>query len=105
MHWLVLLILLLKKLSQRAKRDELAVKNCSFRGPGFKLKHPHSNSQLSVTPAPGDLIATHRHTCRQKNNAHKIKTNKFTKTKKESMQKYKCKVILSNESHSCNPRS
>ena len=31
------------------------------------------SSQLSVTPVPGDLTPSHRHTCRQNSNAREIK--------------------------------
>jgi hypothetical protein len=39
-------------------RDRLVVKNtvCSSRGPRFNSQHPHSGSQLLMTPVPGDLM-------------------------------------------------
>ena len=56
-------------------RDGLAVKStsCSSRGPEFNSQHPHGSSKLSVTPVPGDLTPSHRHTYRQNTNAHEIK--------------------------------
>ena len=43
-------------------RDGLAIKSTgSSRGPRFDSQHPHGRSQLSVTPVPGHLTATHRH--------------------------------------------
>jgi len=51
-----------------------------LRGPGFKSQHPCGSSQLSVTPAPGDLTPSHRH---EDTNAYKIKINKTLKKKRK----------------------
>ena len=48
---------------------------CSSRGPRFNSQHSHGSSQLFVTPVPGDLTSSHRHTCKPNTNAHKIKIN------------------------------
>jgi hypothetical protein len=58
-------------------RDGSEVKNTDYssRGPGFNSQHPHGSSQLSVTPVPGDLTPSHRHTSTQNNSAHEIKKN------------------------------
>jgi hypothetical protein len=40
---------------------------------GFNSQHPHSSSQLSVTPFPGDPTPPPRYTPRQDTNAHKIR--------------------------------
>ena len=42
------------------------------RGPGFNSQHSHGGSLLSVTPVPGLLMPSHRHTCTENINAHKI---------------------------------
>ena len=44
------------KTNKEGWRDGSALKStgCSSRRPGFNTQHPHSSSQLSVTPAPGD---------------------------------------------------
>ena len=44
---------------------------------GFKSRHPHGSSQLSVTPVPRDATRSYRHTCRQNINEHKIKKLKI----------------------------
>ena len=56
---------------------------CSSKGPRFNSQHPHGSSQLSVTPVPGDLTPSHRHTSGQNTNVHKIKINKSLKNVKE----------------------
>ena len=43
---------------------------------GFNSQHPHGGSQLSVTPVPGGLIPSHRHTYKHNTNTHKIKRKK-----------------------------
>ena len=55
-------------------RDGFSTKSthCSSRGSRFNSQHPHGNSQLFVTPVPGDLTPSHRYTHRQNTNAHKI---------------------------------
>jgi hypothetical protein len=64
-------------------RDGSVVKStgCCFRGPGFNSQQPHSNSHLSVTPVPGNLTPSQRHTCRRNTNAHKIKIPYFKDTR------------------------
>ena len=47
----------------------------SSRGPRFNSQHPCGISHLSVTLVPGLLTASHRLTCRQNTNEHKIKIN------------------------------
>ena len=37
-----------------------------------------------MTPVPGDLISSHRHSCSQNTNTHKMKRNKFKKKKRSS---------------------
>jgi hypothetical protein len=56
----------------RAWRDGSAVKNtgCSPRGTELNSQHPHGSSQLSVTPAPRDLMASGR----QNINTHSFKS-------------------------------
>jgi hypothetical protein len=58
-------------------RDGSGVKrtDCFYRRSEFNSQHPHGGSQLSVTPIPGDLTLSHRHTCRQNSKANKIKMN------------------------------
>ena len=56
--------------------------DCSSRGSGFHSQHPQSSSQLAVTPVPGLLTLSQRHTCTQNSNAQKIKIN-FKMFKKE----------------------
>jgi hypothetical protein len=46
---------------------------CSSREPGFNSRYPHGSSPLSVTLVPGFLTPSHRYTCRQNTNEHKIK--------------------------------
>jgi hypothetical protein len=67
-------------------KDGSAVKStdCSSGGPRFNSQQPHGNLQLSVTPVPGDPMPSHRYTCRQNTNAHKIKINKSLLTKRLS---------------------
>jgi hypothetical protein len=48
----------------------------------FKSQHPQGVSQLSVTPFPGNLTPSHRHTCSQNANKHKVKINLKTKQTK-----------------------
>lgn len=50
---------------------------CSSREPRFNSQHPHRRPQLSITPLPGDLTPSYRHTCRQNTNVH------FKKKRKE----------------------
>jgi hypothetical protein len=59
------------KTNSRGWRSGSEVKSTGYssKGPGFNSQHPHDSSHLSVTPA------SHRHTCRQDTNAHKIKAN------------------------------
>jgi hypothetical protein len=56
-------------------RDGSAVESidCFPRGSGFKPQKPHSSSQRSATPVPGDLTLSYRHTLRQNTDAHEIK--------------------------------
>jgi hypothetical protein len=44
------------EIKNRDCRDRSAVKNtgCYCRGPGFDSQHPHSGSQVSITPVPED---------------------------------------------------
>ena len=57
------------------RKDGSVVKSkvSSSRGPGFNSQHPHGSSQLSVTPVPGNLTSSHRHTHRQNTSVHKMK--------------------------------
>lgn len=48
--------------------------------PGSMPSTHVAGSQLSVTPHPGDLTLSHKHTCTQNTNAHKI--NKPLKKKR-----------------------
>jgi hypothetical protein len=70
----------------RAQRDGSAIKStdCSSRGHRFNSQHPHSSSQLCMTPVPENWTPSHRHTCRQNTNAHKI-SNKFSKQNNERL--------------------
>lgn len=52
---------------------------CNFRGPGFNSHYPHGSPQLSVTPVSGDLTLSHKHTCSQITNLHKINNLKNIK--------------------------
>lgn len=47
--------------------------------PEDQAQFPATNgsSQLFVTPVSGVLTPSHRHTCRQKTNEHKIRINKL----------------------------
>jgi hypothetical protein len=56
--------------------------SCSSEEPGFNSQNPHGSSQPSVTPVPRDPKPSHKHTCRQNTNAHKIKMNTLLKEKK-----------------------
>jgi hypothetical protein len=51
--------------------------NNSPREPRLNSQHPPGDSQLSVTPVPGDLTPSHRHSCKQNTNEHKMKINYF----------------------------
>jgi hypothetical protein len=51
--------------------------------PRFNSQHPHGSSHLSVTPVPGLLTPSHRHTCRQNTNKNKTKKLYFKKWKTE----------------------
>lgn len=42
---------------------------------GLGSQHPHRSSQLSATPAPGDLTSSNGNTCRQNTNVPKINMN------------------------------
>lgn len=66
-------------------RDVSTLKStgCSPRGPGLSSQHPHSNSRLSATPVPGDLMPSpglcghrihraHRQMCAQNPHEHKM---------------------------------
>lgn len=44
----------------------------SSREPGFNSQHQHGDSWLYASSVPGNLVPSHRHTCRQSTNAHKI---------------------------------
>jgi hypothetical protein len=46
---------------------------------GFNYQFP----PLSITPIPGNLTPSHRHTCRHNTNVHKIKINSFEKERKK----------------------
>jgi hypothetical protein len=47
--------------------------SCSSRRFRFNSQHPHGSAHLSVTPVPGDLTPSHRHTRRQNTNERKNK--------------------------------
>lgn len=57
--------------------DSSAVKiiDCSSKGPEFSSYHPNSSSKLCLAPVPGNVTPSHRYTCRQNLNEHKIKVN------------------------------
>jgi hypothetical protein len=61
----------------RLERGGLAVKNIDYssRGPGFNSQHSCVSSKLSVTLVPEGTTPSHRHTCSQNSNVHKIKIN------------------------------
>ena len=63
------------------RRDGSVVKNTgwSSSGPGFNSRHPHGHPHLSVTPVPGSLTTSHRHTCWKNTNAHNLKVNHLKK--------------------------
>jgi hypothetical protein len=54
--------------------DDSAIKSIGYssREPTFNSQHPHGSSQPSVTPVPGNMTPSHRHTFRQNTIAHKI---------------------------------
>ena len=88
--WLILLFFPLSFLNFKLKRarevtEQLRTLADLPEGPGFNSQHPHINSQLSMTPVPGDLMPSsglcrhcmhvvYRHTCWQICIQHKIKT-------------------------------
>ena len=49
----------------------------SSREPGFNFLHPHGSSHLSVTPVPGDLMPSYRHTHTNDTKAHKMLIKKI----------------------------
>lgn len=51
------------------------VKRTSSRGRGFNFQYPYGSS-LSVTPVPGELAPSHRHTCAQNTSEHENKSLK-----------------------------
>lgn len=50
---------------------------CFSRGPWFNTQHSYGSSQLSLSPGPGELTLSYRHTFRQNTNAHEVKRNKL----------------------------
>jgi hypothetical protein len=51
----------LRKIDVRAGESAIKSTTCSSRGTGFNPQHPHDNSQLSITPVPGDPAPSHKH--------------------------------------------
>lgn len=51
---------------------------------GFNDQFPHDSSQLPITPIPGDLTLSHRHTRRENTNVQKIQMNSLKKERNYS---------------------
>lgn len=67
----------LRAIHESTKTGEMAL---WLRGPGVNSRHPHSGSQLSITPVLGDPVhVTHTHT--HNSYTHKINLKTLNKTK------------------------